>query len=150
MMLKRSLSSTVVLFSLVVVLLASSTNGFRHGRSLQPVLTPSLNVERSLSSSKSNTSWPARKLPPQSTAQTTCLNLRGGSVSGILTVLVKTAIQNPVLVLLMLSSTLVSVYKEQVPYPKQIQSFFQMCIVGYVFYMLVQWQKMQQDAAEES
>ena len=50
----------------------------------------------------------------------------------------------------MLSSTLVSVYNETVPYSDKIQSLLQMLMIGYFFYMLVSWQKMNQDAANEN
>jgi hypothetical protein len=41
----------------------------------------------------------------------------------------------------MVGLSLVVVYKDQVPIAKQIQGLLQFLIVGYVFYLLVQWQQ---------
>mmetsp|Transcript_17197 Transcript_17197/g.28574 ORF Transcript_17197/g.28574 Transcript_17197/m.28574 type:complete len:140 (+) Transcript_17197:80-499(+) len=69
------------------------------------------------------------------------LNVRGGGVVGVVGTLLRTAIKNPILVLLMAGTSAITVYKEDVPYAKQLQSFVQLCIVAYMFRMLVQWQK---------
>jgi hypothetical protein len=47
----------------------------------------------------------------------------------------------------MLSSSALVVYKDQVPYAKQVQGILQFAIVGYIFMLLVQWQKQQSDEA---
>jgi hypothetical protein len=47
----------------------------------------------------------------------------------------------------MLGSSGLVAYKDQVPYAKQVQGALQFVMVGYVFMLLVQWQKQQSDVA---
>jgi hypothetical protein len=47
----------------------------------------------------------------------------------------------------MLASSGLVVYKDQVPYVKQVQGALQFVMVGYVFTLLVQWQEQQSDVA---
>jgi len=48
----------------------------------------------------------------------------------------------------MVSSTLLSVYKEEVPYAKQLGNVVGLLIAGYIFYLLTEWQQMQKDAEQ--
>ena len=48
----------------------------------------------------------------------------------------------------MVSSTLLSVYREKVPYAKQLCDVVGICIAAYIFYLLVMWQEMQKDAKD--
>jgi hypothetical protein len=48
----------------------------------------------------------------------------------------------------MASSSLLVLFKEEIPHAEQLQSAVQLCLVGYFFWLLVEWQKMQQDAEE--
>jgi len=48
----------------------------------------------------------------------------------------------------MAASSAIVVYKEHVPYAKYVQRFVQLCITAYVFFLLTEWQKMEQDAQE--
>lgn len=41
----------------------------------------------------------------------------------------------------MVGSSAIAVYKERLPYAKQVQGLLQFLVVGYVFYLLVQWQQ---------
>jgi len=41
----------------------------------------------------------------------------------------------------MVASTLLSVYKENVPYAKQLGNIVGLLIAGYIFYLLTQWQE---------
>jgi hypothetical protein len=46
----------------------------------------------------------------------------------------------------MIGSTLLSVYKDSVPFPKLAHAVVQGCIVLYVFLALLQWQIEQEEA----
>lgn len=48
----------------------------------------------------------------------------------------------------MVSSTLLSVYAEKVPYAKQLGDAVGICIAAYIFYLLVRWQEMQKEAKD--
>lgn len=41
----------------------------------------------------------------------------------------------------MVGSSAVAVYKDRVPYAKRVQALLQFVMVGYAFYLLVQWQQ---------
>ena len=48
----------------------------------------------------------------------------------------------------MVASTMLSVYKEKVPYAKQLGDIIGLCIAAYMFYLLVMWQEMQKNAED--
>ena len=51
----------------------------------------------------------------------------------------------------MLAASALSVrFQDDIPHPKLVQSFIQVLLAGYFFWMLVVWQEMQKEAAEES
>ena len=50
----------------------------------------------------------------------------------------------------MVSSTLLSVYREKAPYAKQLCDVVGICIAAYIFYLLVMWQQMQKADAKDS
>ena len=102
------------------------------------------------------------------------LRLRGGGVGGIFLSLLRAAVKNPVLILctcilypvttsgstsfsqhilfliVMGLSSSVVYFQRKNPYARHLQSFLQLLIVCYFFYLLTIWQKMQQEAADAS
>lgn len=65
------------------------------------------------------------------------LDIRGG---GIPSTLFHFVLRNPGLILLMVSSSLVSINKDTMRYPKLTQALLQGCIVVYVLLSLLEWQ----------
>mmetsp|Transcript_13621 Transcript_13621/g.16458 ORF Transcript_13621/g.16458 Transcript_13621/m.16458 type:complete len:177 (-) Transcript_13621:292-822(-) len=70
--------------------------------------------------------------------------IRGGGTMSIGMTLFTAAIQNPLLMSLLTGVTLVNIYEDQIPLGSYIKNIFMYCLVGYFFYLLVQWQKLQQ------
>mmetsp|Transcript_22545 Transcript_22545/g.31462 ORF Transcript_22545/g.31462 Transcript_22545/m.31462 type:complete len:145 (+) Transcript_22545:320-754(+) len=70
--------------------------------------------------------------------------IRGGGTMSIGMTLFTTAIQNPLLMSLLTGITIVNIYEDQIPLGSYIKNTFMYCLVVYFFYLLVQWQKLQQ------